>query len=456
VAFDDREAPRVKLLFFTPAARTSAIASMARIVADELVRSGNEVFVVRTENHPLLSSPAQAFPGEMIRWDDHERVLALSQIVDSVVYQVGDHFEYHRGCLEWLPTLPGVVCLHDFFVGNLFWGWAADHPEASRIVRSLYGERVAASYFAPCGGADELVARSHRLAPMTEWVASMASGVVTHSRWDIDRVLAGCAGPVSVAPLAYPLREHAPSAASSTSSDPRIERTIEILTIGNVNANKRVESVIRAVGSSERLRGSVRFRLVGGVSLSYAESLRSLADAAKVSLSIDGHVDDETLALALHRAEILCCLRNPVLEAASASAIEAMLAGKATIVADAGFFAELPSDVVQKIDLTREVDSLRDALEALAVDSNLRSALGSRARTYARRTFTAERYVPILLDVCEKESRSAEIDRTLRRMRAMLAGWGGLDAPLAPETLDALALFDTSDRASDLTGRPKA
>ena len=179
----------MKFLLHSSAASSSAIGRVTQRVGTELMASGHTVTIVRTEDYALLGTPPHQFRSKMVRWDDTEGVFRVARDADAVVYQIGDSFPFHCGCLEWLPSLPGIVCLHDYFLGILFKGWAGSRWRlAQAILQSCYGEEVAASYFAYENPAD-YIEGTRQKAPMTEWVAAMATGVITHSSWDIQRVL---------------------------------------------------------------------------------------------------------------------------------------------------------------------------------------------------------------------------------------------------------------------------
>ena len=322
----------MKFLFFTPAASSSAIGRVTQLVGRELMASGHTVTIVRTEDYALLGTPPHQFGTKMVRWDDTDGVFRVARDADAIVYQIGDSFPFHRGCLEWLPSLPGIVCLHDYFLGDLFRGWAgARWTVAQAILQSCYGEEVAASYFAYDNPADYIEGTREK-APMTEWVAAMATGVITHSSWDIQRVLRSCPGPVEVIPLAYDKPKASPATGSGSASVPvdssAASDAMLVLTIGRINANKRVDSVLRAIGTSPQLQNTAILRLVGHIESDVQARLSALAHSLGVRLLISGEVDDATLAHAIDRADVVCCLRFPPLEAASASTIEAMLYGK--------------------------------------------------------------------------------------------------------------------------------
>jgi glycosyltransferase involved in cell wall biosynthesis len=116
-------------------------------------------------------------------------------------------------------------------------------------------------------------------------------------------------------------------------------------------------------------------------------------------LDIVGEVDDDALVSELETADILSCLRKPVLEGASASAIEGMKSGRPIIVSDAGFYADLPDNLVFKVPAAIDVPRLTAVLERLVQNEELRRQTGLQAKNWAMRTFTTEAYVNVLEDL---------------------------------------------------------
>ena len=143
---------------------------------------------------------------------------------------------------------------------------------------------------------------------MTEWIASLASGVIVHSSWAIDRITRTCPGPVEVVPLPYDAPYLAERLEDSAAA--RAKGTdLSVLTIGHVNPNKRHASVIEAIGSSPLLRQRMSFRIVGAVEPPVVQALQAHADRLGVKVVITGEVDDRRLAAEIHAADVMCCLR---------------------------------------------------------------------------------------------------------------------------------------------------
>lgn len=409
----------MNLVIFSPGLMRSAIGRMNCLVVQTLVEQGHFVTVVRTESTKFLTEVAHPFPCDTITWTEKSKVRKAALEADAIIYQVGNSFEYHCGCLLWMEKLPGLVCLHDYFLGNLFMGWAAEHTvsEAAEVLRRLYNKSYE-EYFCYSDSVS-FIEGTCKSMPMTEWVASMADGVIVHSAWDRRRLDDACLGPVAVIPLAYAIpRQH------QVQDKDLAEDKLTVVTIGHVNSNKRARSVIEAIGKSKELRDKVAYRLVGAVEPDVAVKLLDLAKERGVCLNITGEVDDETLAQELINADVVCCLRWPALESASASTIEAMLYGKATLVTDTGFYSELPVDCVLKISPEKEMGDIRNALERLSNDISFRRNLGERAASYAVGRFSPKNYSIALISMCHLVNQFKVSRQALSDLRAKLVGWG--------------------------------
>lgn len=426
----------MNIVMFTPALQASAIGRMACLVTGALLATGHTVTIVRAEADTLLAEPVHDFGTALVAWNDAEQVRALIAGADLLVYQIGDNYTFHRGCMEWLPHAPGVVCLHDFFVAHLFWAWANDRrDEALAILRNWYGADAAQAFFAH-PDSESFIQATHCTTPLTEWISAMASGVITHSSWGVERVMQGCAGPVQVVPLAY----NAPEMIGSR--DVARDDMFRILTVGNVNLNKRVASVIRAIGANEALRSCTVYRLVGAIHPAMVVELSSLARNSQVNLVISDQVEGPVLTGAFEEADVITCLRMPSLEAASASAIEAMLCGKPVIVTDVNFYSEIPNDCVIKIDSNDEAKALQGALERLRADPVLRAEMGARGQQWARATFRADRYAASLVAMAVDVSRTQPVLGAISSLAMTMKNWGAYDDLLsAPHTSGPLALF---------------
>ncbi|WP_175962547.1 glycosyltransferase [Burkholderia pyrrocinia] len=411
---------------------------MASLVVRELVVQGHEITVVRTESPRFRDEQTHEFDASMLAWNDFENVRQSAATADLCIYQIGDNHELHEGCLYWMPTAPGIVCLHDFFVGHLFCGWAPSRPlEAKTIVRHWYGDAVAARFFT-YASTEAFIEGTCDAAPMTEWISAMALGVVTHSSWGCDRVLTACPGPVSVIPLPY----NAPASPVKSMPPQREAGRMQVLTIGHINPNKRVKSVIKAIGASSALRNNVTYKLVGHIQPEKVLSLSRMARSHGVNLVIAGEVDDAVLAEAIVESDVVSCLRWPTLEAASASAIEAMLYGKAVICTDAGFYSEIPDECTLKVSVQNEVQDISSCLTELIQNREKITTIGEKARLWASSTFSAAAYAQSLMEMARHVLVAKPVLDACRSFSEIADRWSpAVVDPLRKTDLAALQIF---------------
>ena len=420
-------------------------------VVKALMESGHQITVVATDAHPLDFTKTHVFDTSVIHWTNQASVSTKAITCDQLVYHIGDNYGFHVGAIKWISRMPGLTCLHDFYLGNLFYGnYAIDrnHQHYFNVVKQLYGEATANDYFIPMSAVDR-IERTFQSAPMTEWIASLSSGLITHSSWGLDRITKHFSGPTRVIPLSY-LTPHI-----DIDSAPSVSDKIRILTVGHMNPNKRIDSIIEAISGSPHLKQYATLQLVGPISADHSGKIKALADKLGVSISIHGSVDEDLLRRFFVDADISCCLRNPTLEAASASTIEAMQYGKAVIVLDHGFYKELPDDCVCKIPVDNEITGLRNQLELLCKDQAYRKRLGEKAKNYAIHTFRPEQYARNIIEMCAQVPKASicrdRVNQATQYYKTMLESWGAGNSVLSHQ--DVVIPMEFIQKASASSSR---
>lgn len=408
----------------------SAIAASSALIVAELAARGHEVVVFRTETGELLGLPPRPAPGHVMPLADAP-IEALALNYDAFVVNLGDHYGHHGAAIPALLRFPALVVFHDAFLANLFNGWVVAGGGGAAVGPALSAVYGAAEAEAPGPfllPLEEMAARR----PMLEWFAAFAAGAVVHADHYAERARSACPGPVDVIPLAYegfplpPPRE--------------IGREVVVATIGHVNPNKRVADMLRAMADSEPLRERVRYRLIGPVEPSQRAALDGLARSLGVpEPEFTGWVEDAEMARQLAGTDAICCLRNPVLEGASASLILAMRSGRPVLVSDHGPYADVPDGLVLKCRPGAEATDVRLHLEALLADPAPARAMAERARAYAEATFTASGYAERLLDHVDRVTETLPAVRAAMAMGRTLAGFGmAPDDPAGARVADAL------------------
>jgi glycosyltransferase involved in cell wall biosynthesis len=408
----------MKIAWVTPLAQRSAIGRVSAAVVSALVAQSHEVTVVRSERDRDGSDLTHFVSAPTIWWHDASPTDIELQN-DAIVLNFGDNYIFHAGTLAFVDKVPCIGIFHDFYLYSLFNRWLAHsglgEDVHEREVRYTYGD-----------GACELsslawqntapIERVAQVMPMAEWLGRRCGAALAHSQFYKWRLENSCPGPIAVAPLCY---EGPPV----TPLSERPGGPVTITTIGVINPNKCIDTLIRSIVSSAKLRENCCLRLVGSITPVEQGRIEDVCRHTRFNnLSITGEVDDATLVDELNRADILSCLRNPVLEGASASAIEGMKAARPIVVADAGFYAELPDDLVFKVPAEIDLPILTNVLETLVDDENLRRNTGAKAKKWASRRFTIEAYLPILEDLLKEFINAKPLLGVGRRVGQQLAG----------------------------------
>ena len=332
----------MKIGWATPLHHASAIGRVSIGVTHALAERGVEVDLLRTENISYLGDPH--LPSEL-------KIVSLAGMsdfrtlrrYDLLVYNIGNHQGFHCHAVDAAMQNPGICIFHDLLIFSLFHGWLAQRGETGRtatIVDEIYG----AGTYTPAKAAECQLTNAVTKHPMLEWLAPYALGAVAHGRHYLARLTDSCAGPVRHIPLAYDLPTAIGPVRVRREGDP-----LRLITIGHVNENKLCAEVIRVLGCSHRLTKICTYLVAGPISENMRDSLGRLAKRLGVSLQTTGALSQSDLVRELENADAVLCLRRPVLEGASASAIEAMLSGRPAVVVDHGFYQELPDNLTLKV-----------------------------------------------------------------------------------------------------------
>ena len=388
----------MKIAWITPFSVRSAIGRFSALVTAELQARGHEVTIIRCEADTGDPTPRHATELPVFYWTDWDPK-HIEVLFDVVVFNLGDNYGFHGGVIPLIDRVLGIGIFHDFFIYHLFSGWYYQEKIADEVrdreIAYAYDAATAAQADAIFARANDLEFIAARL-PMTEWIAKRCGAAIAHSNFYRARLEQACPGPVGMTHLAFQPR-------NVPSLEPRPNQAeVSIITSGWMNPNKCADRVIEAIGGSPFLRGQCRYRLVGPITDGERRRLKQIADHAGVKIDVLGEVDDDTLDQELARADIVCCLRKPVIEGASATAIEAMMSGRPVIVADSGFYADLPNDVVAKVDADVSIASLRAALERLVKDEPLRRSMGDASRSWSLEQFSVGHYAQGFEDLAKR------------------------------------------------------
>ncbi|HJT65085.1 MAG TPA: methyltransferase domain-containing protein [Pyrinomonadaceae bacterium] len=332
---------------------------------------------------------------------------------DAVVYHMGNDHRYHAGILEAMRKRPGIVVLHDFALQDFFLGLARDLNRPELYLREIdfcYGKeaRAVAEESLRRGAVPPFVSQPLEF-PLNERIVGSAEGVIVHSLWVLDRLRDVGGVPAVHIPHLVSFDEDIPSVPAPRNDE------VRIASFGLITPGKGIELASRALS---RLRASHRFRytIVGEPNLHY--DVRRLIRDHKLTdlVEVTGHVSLERFKQYMRETDIALNLRERTVGETSGCLCRLLGLGVCSVVADAGWYGELPADCVVKVPLDSQTDSLLAAyLQRLIEDEPLRTRIGQNARRYAYAHHHVDRSAAAYLDF---------IDRVISRRtkRAVVAG----------------------------------
>lgn len=322
------------------------------------------------------------------------------QEYQEFIYHIGNQPDFHNDIRHLARLCPGIVVLHDTVLYYLMAGYGHGGLWQA-LAENGYGDayRQVAEIERNSLSRDLRQYQHPERLPLLQTVLRNATQIVVHSHMAADNVRAsGYLGPIHVMPLlSYPIEE---GISTDTFSHPALRacqaekipnQYIIVSLFGFGGATKRASEIFQAIKQlPDSLRQRIRLLTVG------TDLYRSTAEMAGIGDCVVscGYVSDADYQKAMAFSDIVINLRYPSMGETSAVQVQAMAAGKPTLVSDHGWFKELPEAVVWKIPVDQsEVDAIAEALQTLAFDETKRLGLGQRAADYAHSAHNPERVV---------------------------------------------------------------
>ncbi|HEY7214543.1 MAG TPA: glycosyltransferase family 4 protein [Thermoanaerobaculia bacterium] len=304
---------------------------------------------------------------------------------DAVLYQLGNNRDYHAGVYRASLEHPGVVVLHELVLHHLVRDLTlfAGDPEAYvREMRYAYGRSGEAAARRCVATGVPLDPWSY---PLFERVVDASRGLIVHSRFTRDRVLAGRPlARVGAVPHHLSLGGLADrSPASARAALGLAPGDFVVSTFGFLTAAKRPAVLLRAFARLRRELPQARLLIVGEVSPHF-DFDRVLTPELRGGVAVTGRLDLERFLLHMRACDVAVNLRHPTSGETSGTVIRLLGLGKPLVVSDAGAFAEIPDDCCAKVGVDdAEEDLLLAYLRHLAADEPLRRRMGENARRHA-------------------------------------------------------------------------
>ena len=352
---------------------------------------------------------------------------------DQVLYQFGNS-PFHAHMFSLLARFPGVVVLHDFFLGNVL-----VQAQMSGADPGAWGEALlhAHGYAAVAAAArPSAQGQDHRRWPCSLAVLEGATRTIVHSlharQLASDWFGPAAAGAIDVIP--HPrtppatLDRAGARAALGIPAD-----CFLVCSFGFVAPNKLTQELLRAwIGSALHRDRACMLVLVGANHDSpYGVEVEALIRGAgpAANIRIAGWTEDAVYRQYLQAADVGVQLRTNAHGESSGAVLDCMNYGLATIVNANGSMAEFPPGAVWRLPDAFETSELGAALETLRRDPARRQALGQGAVALLDARFRPARCAGLYLDTLERARAATQ---------ARHAAWRAALAQLKPGDEDGL------------------
>ena len=320
---------------------------------------------------------------------------------DQVLYQIGNS-PFHSHMFALLARHPGVVVLHDFFIGG-----ALTHAQMSGADPRAWSEALLYSH----GYAGVRASRTadgrgqaHKDWPCSLPVLENATRTIVHShharQLAIDWFGADAARRIDIIPhpRTPPQVNDRAAARAALGID---ADTFLVCSFGFVAPNKLTLELLRAwIASSLHTDPRCALVLAGANHDSpYGVEVEALIRSAgpNANIRIAGWLDDAAYRHYLQAADVGVQLRTNARGESSGAVLDCMNYALPTIVNANGSMAEFPPDAVWRLPDAFEAGELAAALETLRRDPARRAALGQGAVALLDAQFRPERCAALYL-----------------------------------------------------------
>jgi glycosyltransferase involved in cell wall biosynthesis len=317
----------MRLAWFTPLSKRTGISKYSFSAVKALSNHVDiDVWTIGTPDNLILNG----IPVHEASLNDVN--IKKLRLYDAVIYNMGNNLEFHFVIFEFYKKVRGVVILHDKIMHHFSAGYLLEKLRSpGRYVSTMNyfygdkGKKAAERSLKSLPPVWETVEVSDY--PLFEPILCNSIGVVVHSRETYDLIF----GKTGLSPLTWiyhPFhminseQKGTPSLSKNDLGLP--EDKIILLSTGNINSTKRIDSVLRVIGKNRYIRGRVHFVITGDGHTGYLNHLRALISEHSLSnfVSFTGFIDDHNLYSYIKNADICINLRYPSTESLSYSLIE--------------------------------------------------------------------------------------------------------------------------------------
>jgi glycosyltransferase involved in cell wall biosynthesis len=309
---------------------------------------------------------------------------------DEAIFHVGNNAEFHKTIYELAWNFPGTLVLHDYDLSGFFQHAFSDN-KGRRFYEQVISEERAEEQRMRGPGPTTDIGES----PMSKAIVARSKKVIVHHRWVRNQ---------------FPARDHIhviPMIAKQTyvPTSEEIESFKRSLNIksdyfvvscfGFVNMNKLPQLQIEVVKRLLNDGYPVQMLFVGEPSEYVADLVaESRSNQFRENIIFTGFQSEADYFSALQTSDVVINLRNPSMGEGSLTLMQALAAGKPTIISDSNQYREFPDKVCWKIRHDEhQAEVLYEYLKVLLGDRNLRQAISANASEFVKTVFAWDEIV---------------------------------------------------------------
>jgi len=376
---------------------------------------------------------------------------------DRIVYQFGNSAN-HAYMIPLLRIFPGVLVMHDFFLGH-FIGEIDKNPQYAGIwMDELYrseGYSALMKKFT-IGGNEQVVEQC----PVNFTFMQHAQGIIFHSQYSYnlarafygEKVAQHCSI-VAQGIVASPLSSRVEARAYLGIK----ESAFVVCSFGFVGPNKLSQKIFDAWKVFRKSgKEPAELVFVGACPpCIYNQNLSDdIAANHKFDAKITGYVSQHEYRSYLAACDVAIQLRTNTRGETSRAALECMSVGIPTIVSNHGPFAEIPDHCVFKVADDCSIDQLAQTLELIISEPQVVKSIGFAAQEFVKSNLSialiADQYFKAIEEFSRTSHKITNLSEIMTAAKAIVDEGPGSEESLRKASLAMSSRFDWSSSTRQL------
>ena len=312
---------------------------------------------------------------------------------DYRIYNIGNHPGFHGFIYEAAIKHPGMVILHDFMLYYLFTGY---YQKQNDLYSKLYSQNDLESFLevkrAVKKNGPDLLNQSELTFKLSLNKELLSSGnkIMVHSEYAREKVLStGVIDEKMVRKINHLAHVDTENESFISKEDLFSKYNIPtdafvISSLGYIAPTKLNREICEAIKSISSYCSKKLCYVMAGDG-DYVDDELEFGKIIKT-----GYVGEKEFNSFVCHSDLIVNLRNPSVGETSGAMIRILQLGKASIINDIGWFAEIPDDCAVKLGLENIESNLEKCISKMIDDEAGKKAMGENAAAYIKKEFAPE------------------------------------------------------------------